>query len=235
MLNETIELIRKAQADDKLAAEQLLEQNTGLIWSIVRRFLGRGIETDDLYQLGCLGFVKAIKGFDLNYGTQFSTYAVPKISGEIRRFMRDDGMIKVSRSTKDLATKIFRVRQMLEGKLGREPKISEIAEELEITIEEIAACDTAIMATDSLQRDIGEDGLTIEKMLGSEGIEDKIIENLTLESAISKLPNREKMVINLRFFKCLTQEKTAKIMQISQVQVSRIERKAISILREKIS
>ena len=149
---------------------------------------------------------------DTSFGTQFSTYAVPKISGEIRRFLRDDGMIKVSRSTKDLANKVFKTKAILEAKLGREPKISEIALALGVTIEEIAMCETATMATDSLQRDIGEDGFTIEKSIGSSGIEEKIVENLTLKSAVEDLPDREKKVIYLRFYKGLTQEKTAKVM-----------------------
>lgn len=234
MAADTIELILQAQQGDNSACERLISENSGLIWSIVRRFLGRGVEADDLYQLGSLGLIKAVRGFDVSFGTQFSTYAVPKISGEIRRFMRDDGLVKVSRSTKDLAYKINKVRSELEYKFSRDPTISEIAAELDISIEEVAMCENATAATDSLQRTIGDDGIPLERTIGDHGIEEKIIENVTLKEAIHDLPERERKVIYLRFYKGLTQERCARVLNISQVQVSRIERKAIASLRELI-
>ncbi|MFI3114882.1 MAG: sigma-70 family RNA polymerase sigma factor [Clostridia bacterium] len=234
-MSTTISLIEKAQKGDKNASQTLILENNGLIWSIVRRYIGRGIEADDLYQLGSLGFLKAIQGFDINYGTQFSTYAVPKISGEIRRFIRDDGMIKVSRSIKDMSYKVFRAREHLEKQLGREPHISEISEYTGFDILEIATCETAMTPTDSLQREVTADGLTLETTLGNDGIEDDIALSVTIKEAIKKLPPREAEVIYLRFFKGLTQDKISKIMNISQVQVSRVEKKALIMLRETVS
>lgn len=231
-MTEMISLIEKAQAGDTKASEKLIVENSGLIWSIVKRYIGRGIDTDDLYQLGSMGFIKAIAGFDTNYGTQFSTYAVPKISGEIRRFIRDDGMIKVSRSIKDMAYKILKAKEELEIKLGREPHISEISEFTGFEITEIASCETAMSQTDSLQREVTADGLTLETTLGTDGIEEEITLNVTIKDALKKLPSREAEVIYLRFFKALTQDKISKVMGISQVQVSRIEKKALILLRD---
>lgn len=233
-MSSTISLIEKAQNGDQNAVETLILENNGLIWSIVRRYIGRGIDSDDLYQLGSLGFIKAIRGFDINYGTQFSTYAVPKISGEIRRFIRDDGMIKVSRSIKDMSYKIFKAREELEKKLGRDPYISEISEFTGFDISEIATCENAMSHTDSLQREVTPDGLTLETTLGNDGIEEEIALSVTIKEAIKKLPPREAEVIYLRFFKGLTQDKISKIMSISQVQVSRIEKKALILLRETV-
>ncbi|MFI3227455.1 MAG: sigma-70 family RNA polymerase sigma factor [Clostridia bacterium] len=233
-MTTTISLIEKAQKGDQKAVETLILENNGLIWSIVRRYIGRGIESDDLYQLGSLGFLKAIKGFDVNYGTQFSTYAVPKISGEIRRFIRDDGMIKVSRSIKDMSYKVFKAREELEKTLGREPHISEISDFTGFDVTEIATCENAMSVTDSLQREVTPDGLTLETTIGNDGIEDEITLSVTLKEAIKKLPPREAEVIYLRFFKGLTQDKISKMMNISQVQVSRIEKKALIMLRETV-
>ena len=160
-MNGTAELLEAAAQGDEQACEQMLRDNSGLIWSIVRRYYGRGVEPDDLYQLGCLGFIKAVKGFDITFGTQFSTYAVPKIAGEIRRFLRDDGAIKVSRSVREQAAVIFAARERLKNVLGREPALSELAEETGLPAEEIAQCELAVMEPDSLQREMG-DGLTLE-------------------------------------------------------------------------
>ena len=216
------------------ACEQMLRENSGLIWSIVRRYYGRGVEPDDLYQLGCLGFIKAVKGFDFAFGTQFSTYAVPKIAGEIRRFLRDDGAIKVSRSMREQAATIFAAREKLKNTLGRKPALSELSEETGFNAEEIAQCELAVAAPDSLQRETG-DGLTLEGMLGGESPEDGLIERIALREAIDELPEREKMTILLRFFKGLTQEQAARLLGVSQVQVSRLERRAIEKLRLALS
>ena len=227
----TFQLIRQAQDGDKCAAERLVTENSGLIWSVARRFFGRGVESDDLYQLGCLGFLKAVSGFDEEFGTQFSTYAVPKISGEIRRFLRDDGAVKVSRSVKELAFQIRTVRGELEQSLGREPTVSELSEQLGIPAEEIAMTETATGPAESLQRESGEEGFTLENVLGDYGAEDRLIERYSLDEAIAQLSEKEQTVIALRFFHGLTQQKSAQIMGVSQVQVSRLERKAIEELK----
>ena len=224
-------LIRRAQAGEREAAQQLVEENTGLIWSVARRFFGRGVEPDDLYQLGCVGFLKAIEGFDLSYGTQFSTYAVPKISGEIRRFLRDDGVIQVSRTIKEQALKIRQARLLLEQRIGREPKMSELSAETGLSPEEIAFAETATGPADSIQRESGEDGFTLELVLGDFGAEDKMVEHVALRAAIEKLPEREKQVIALRYYHGMTQQASARVLHVSQVQISRLERRAVELLR----
>ena len=229
-MSRTEELIAKAQQGDREASEALVEENSGLIWSVARRFLGRGTEADDLYQLGCLGFLKAVEGFDLSYGTQFSTYAVPKIAGEIRRFLRDDGAVKVSRSLKEQAATIKATRSRLTGALGREPTIQEISRQTGLTPEEIALAETA--ATESIQRETGDEGFTLENVLTDTESEERMVEKIALRQAISGLPERERMVIQLRYFHGLTQQRVAAVMNVSQVQVSRIEKKAVAMLRE---
>ena len=224
-------LIRRAQAGEREAAQQLVEENTGLTWSVARRFFGRGVEPDDLYQLGCVGFLKAIEGFDLSYGTQFSTYAVPKISGEIRRFLRDDGVVKVSRTIKEQAVKIRQARLLLEQRIGREPKMSELSAETGMSPEEIAFAETATGPADSIQRESGEDGFTLELVLGDFGAEDKMVEHVALRAAIEKLPEREKQVIALRYYHGMTQQASARVLHVSQVQISRLERRAVDMLR----
>ncbi len=225
------ELIRRSQGGDRDATEALVEENTGLIWSVARRFLGRGAEPDDLYQLGCLGFLKAVEGFDMEYGTQFSTYAVPKISGEIRRFLRDDGAVKVSRSLKEQAAVIRSTRNRLTTALGREPTIQEISRQTGFSPEEIALAETATAATESIQRETGDEGFSLENILTDTESEDRMVEKIALRQAIDALPEREKTVIKLRYFHCLTQQRVAKVMGVSQVQVSRIEKKALELLR----
>ena len=225
------ELLRRAKNGDKAASETILEENAGLIWSIARRFFGRGVDPEDLYQLGCLGFIKAIEGFDTAYGTQFSTYAVPKISGEIRRFLRDDGTVKVSRGLKERAQQIHTARLSLEQKLGREPTISEISERTALSREEIAEAETAVSPAESLQRENGEDGFTLEHVLGDYGQEERLLESVALRTAVERLPEKEQRVVALRFFHGLTQSDCARILGISQVQVSRLERRAMDELR----
>lgn len=225
------DLIALAQNGDKDASEALVRENSGLIWSVARRFLGRGTDSDDLYQLGCLGFLKAVEGFDLAYGTQFSTYAVPKISGEIRRFLRDDGAVKVSRTIKEQAATIKIARSNLTNALGREPTITEISERTGFSPDEIALAETATAATESIQREAGEDGFSLEDVLSDTQAEDTLVEKISLRQAICNLPERERMVISLRYFHGLTQERVARILAVSQVQVSRIEKKALGNLR----
>ena len=233
-MSELFALLERAQSGDDDACQQVLVENAGLIWSIVRRYYGCGVETDDLYQLGCIGFIKAVKGFDLTYGTQFSTYAVPKIAGEIRRFLRDDGAIKVGRTIREKGQALWSARERLQSKLGREPKLSELSEETGMTAEEIASIDLATVAPESLQQETAE-GLTLESTLGTDGPEENLVEKTALREAIDTLPEREKMTILLRFFKGLTQEQTARILQVSQVQISRLERRAVGHLREILS
>lgn len=228
-------LLEAAAAGDNEACEKLLEENVGLIWSVVRRYYGRGVDAEDLYQLGCLGFVKAVRGFNQAYGTQFSTYAVPKIAGEIRRFLRDDGAVKVSRGVKERALTIRLARDRLGHDLGRDPTVSELARETGLEPEEIAAAETAALSVTSLQGESGEDGFSLEDVLGTDGMEDELVERVALRGAIDSLPERERQVIGLRFYKNLTQERCARILGVSQVQVSRIERKAVEHLREKLT
>lgn len=225
-------LIAQAQAGDTVASNTLVEENSGLIWSVARRFQGRGTEMDDLYQLGCLGFLKAVEGFDLNFGTQFSTYAVPKIAGEIRRFLRDDGTIKVSRSLKEQSAAIKAVRAKLALALNREPTILEISRETGLSSEEIAMAETATAATESIQKECGEEGFTLENVLTDTESEEKMVEKIALRQAVSGLPERERQVIQLRYFHGLTQQRAAKVLSVSQVQISRIEKKALAMLRQ---
>lgn len=226
------ELIAQSQAGDSHAKELLVEENSGLIWAVVKRFLGRGADADDLYQLGCLGFLKAVEGFDLQFGTQFSTYAVPKISGEIRRFLRDDGTVKVSRTLKEQAMTIRTTRNRLTTALGREPTIGEISRQTGFTAEEIALAETATAATESIQRETGTEGFSLEDILTDTESEERMLEKIALRQAVATLPEREKSVIHLRYFHALTQQRVAKLLDISQVQVSRIEKKAITMLKE---
>lgn len=234
MKDDQKELIAAARQGDKAAAEEMVKSNSGLIWSVAKRYFGRGAEPDDLYQLGCVGFLKALKGFDFEFGTQFSTYAVPKIAGEIRRFLRDDGSVKVSRSIKERAQVIRNARCRLEQKLGRSPTLSELTDETGIAPEDIAVCETATTATESLQRETGEDGFTLENVLGDYLQEERMIEQVALREAIRQLEDKERMVILLRFYRGLTQQAAAKIMNVSQVQVSRLEKRAIEHLREQL-
>ena len=226
------ELIRLAQSGDRDAAEKLVAENSGLIWAVARRFLGRGVETDDLYQLGCMGFLKAVEGFDLSFGTQFSTYAVPKIAGEIRRFLRDDGSVKVSRSLKERAAAVRSCRNRLAAALGREPTIQEISRQTGFSPEDIALAEAATAATESIQRETGEEGFSLEDVLTDTESEEQMLEKIALRQAISQLPQRERSVVELRYFHGLTQQRVAKILDVSQVQVSRIEKKAVELLRE---
>lgn len=228
------DLLRAAREGNNEACEQVLRDNAGLIWSIVRRYYGRGVEADDLYQLGCLGFLKAVRGFDPEFGTQFSTYAVPKIAGEIRRFLRDDGPVKVSRGLKEQGMAVRGARSRLFAQLGREPTLSELARETGLEPEEAAAAETAAEPVLSLQAETGEDGLTLEGLLGDGGMEEETVERLMLRSAIRQLPQREQETLLLRYYRGMTQTECARVLGVSQVQVSRLERRAVERLRERM-
>ena len=229
-MSTIMEVLQAAQAGDREACEQAVIENSGLIWSIVRRYYGRGVEPDDLYQLGCLGFLKAVQGFDFSYGTCFSTYAVPKIAGEIRRFLRDDGAVKISRTIREQAIKLYSERERLRQKLGREPYLSELAEQTGLSPEEIARAELAASAPESLQQETA-DGLTLEGMLGTDAPEEGLVERIALREAVDQLPEKERLTILLRYFKGMTQQQTARVLGVSQVQVSRLERRGLDRLR----
>ena len=230
-MSAALEVLRAAQQGDREACEQAVLENNGLIWSIVRRYYGRGVDPDDLYQLGCLGFLKAVQGFDFSYGTCFSTYAVPKIAGEIRRFLRDDGAVKVGRRMREQAQTLYTARERLRQSLGREPALSELSEATGLAPEEIARTELATNAPESLQQEMA-DGLTLEGTLGTEAPEEGLVERIALREAIDHLPEKERMTILLRYFKGMTQEQTARVLGVSQVQVSRLERRGLGHLRE---
>lgn len=231
----TEELIALAQSGDTEASEQLVLDNAGLIWSVAKRYIGRGTDTEDLYQLGCLGFYKAVEGFDPMFGTQFSTYAVPKIAGEIRRFLRDDGTVKVSRTLKERSAQIKAVRAAMIIDLNREPTIQELSDRTGLTPEDIAAAESATSCTESISREIGAEGFTLENILTDTDSEEKMLERIALNQAIEKLSERERLVIKLRYFHGLTQDRVSKVLDVSQVQVSRIEKRAIANLKEFMS
>jgi len=224
-------LLEAARDGDSGACEQVLLENSGLIWSVVRRYYGRGVEPDDLYQLGCMGFIKAVRGYDPEYGTQFSTYAVPKIAGEIRRFLRDDGPVKVSRGLKERGIALRGARSRLAAELGREPSLSELAEDTGFSPEDIAAAETAVEPVISLQSEAGDSGLTLEGMLSSGNEEERMLERLALRGAMELLPDRERQVLLLRYYRGMTQVNAARVLGVSQVQVSRLERRALEQLR----
>ena len=186
---------------------------------------------EDLFQIGSIGLLKAVDKFDLSYDVKFSTYAVPMIAGEIKRFLRDDGMLKVSRSIKENQYRIYKMREKLEKNLGREPTVTELAEELGMTPEEIASVELATGVPESLQQETAE-GLTLESTLGTDAEEERLVESIALREAIDTLPEKERMTILLRFFKGLTQEQTARIVGVSQVQISRLEHRGLEKLRK---
>ena len=229
------ELLEAARNGDEPAAEELVRRNQGLIHSVARRFFGRGAEPDDLIQLGSLGFLKALRDYDGAYGTAFSTYAVPKIAGEIRRFLRDDGAVKVSRTLREQAAAIAAARSRLEQTLWRSPTVSELSREVGLSPEEIASAELAAQKPDSLQRPVGDDGQPLEAVLSDAEQETRMLENLSLRQAVFALPDVQRRLIVLRYFRGMTQQATARVLGISQVQVSRTEKKAVLRLRELLS
>ena len=227
---------RHAGPGDKAARDKLVADNMGLIWSIVRRFAGRGHEMEDLFQIGSIGLLKAIDKFDLSYDVKFSTYAVPMITGEIKRFLRDDGMIKVSRSLKEIAYKAKTAKEMMNNRLGREPTIDELAEELGICVEELAVALESGAEVESIYKTIYHgDGNTIsliDKIEETENDNEKLLNRLVLQELISALEPQEKRIITMRYFLDKTQTEIAKELGISQVQVSRLEKKILKSMRD---
>jgi len=236
---ETLDLIADAKAGNKNAQSVLVEKNVGLVWSIVRRFQNRGYETEDIFQIGCIGLIKAINKFDCSFDVKFSTYAVPMIIGEIKRFIRDDGIIKVSRSLKELSNKIRVTKEIMSKELGREPSVSEISDQLGIPVEELVMAMEANCTPESLYSTVGEgessSTLLIDKIANeSNNHEVDIVDRIDLRKVLDTLKPREKQIIVLRYFKEKTQVQIAKMLGISQVQVSRIEKKILEEIRKKI-
>ena len=238
-MDHTIALIKRSHDGDKEAREQLVEENVGLVWCVVKRFYGRGTEAEDLFQIGSIGLLKAIDKFDLSYDVKFSTYAVPMISGEIKRFLRDDGMIKVSRSLKELAYKSVQAREKLTDRLGREPTLEELAKETGVDKEEIVQAMEAGGEVESLYRPIhqkvGSEIRLLYRIEERERREDKILDTMILKQLLETLDAKERQLIYLRYFADRTQSDVGKIMGISQVQVSRMEKRIIENLRRKSS
>jgi RNA polymerase sporulation-specific sigma factor len=234
-----MDLIIRAQAGDEEAASQLIKENSGLIWSVVKKFAKRGYELDDLYQIGAIGLLKCIRKFDMSYDVKFSTYAVPMIIGEIKRFIRDDGMIKVSRPMKELATKARYAQETLSAKLGRQPTVNELAAELNADAEDIVTAMESGMEVESLYATIHQgDGSPIylmDKIDQNKGEEEQTVNTLALRQIITHLKPKERKVIYLRYFRDKTQMEVAKEIGVSQVQVSRIEKKVLKYLREELN
>ena len=234
----TLELIRLSQMGDTGARNRVITENVGLIWSIVRRFLGRGQEADDLFQIGCIGLMKAVDKFELSYDVKFSTYAVPMITGEIKRFLRDDGMIKVSRTLKETATRVRKVQEVLEGEYGREPTLAELAASLQIAEEEIVMALDSSAEVESLNKTIyhsdGNDIALMDKIAEDTDQNERLINHMALKKIISELDERDQSLIRMRFFEERTQAQVAKMLDVSQVQVSRMEKKLLLRLRERL-
>ena len=236
-MDETMNLIQMAHDGDKAARDRLVVENMGLIWSIVRRFERRGHETEDLFQIGAIGLMKAVDHFDLDLGLRFSTYAVPMITGEIKRFLRDDGMIKVSRSLKELGVRVNQARQELGGRLGREPTVEEIAAQLGESCEQVAASIESAAEVESLYRPVGvqdENGARLIDRIPEENEEqERLLNSMTLKEVMKGLENRDREIILRRYFENQTQSQVARDLHISQVQVSRLEKRILKEMRRR--
>lgn len=238
LMDETMKLIEMAHEGDKAARDQLVTENFGLIWSIVRRFMGRGYEPEDLFQIGCIGIMKAIDKFDMSYDVKFSTYAVPMITGEIKRFLRDDGIIKVSRSIKEMALKVKRAREELVFRFGREPTVEEIAGEVGASKEEVAASIEAGAEVESLYRSVNKNDensiLLIDKIEEESSAQEELINRMVLRDLLIQLSDKDREIIIRRYYYNETQSQIATKLGISQVQVSRLEKKILKQMREKL-
>lgn len=235
-MDHTIALIRKSHEGDKEAREQIVKENVGLVWCVVRRFYGRGAEPEDLFQIGSIGLLKAIDKFDLSYDVKFSTYAVPMISGEIRRFLRDDGMIKVSRSLKELSYKILQERERMTRSLGREPNLQELSEKLGLEREEIVQAMESAVEVESLHKPIhqkeGSEIRLMDKLEEKDQREEDVLDRIVLQEALETLEPEERQLIYLRYFANKTQSDVGKSMGISQVQVSRMEKRILQRMKK---
>lgn len=237
-MDHTIVLIQKSHEGDKEARARLVEENTGLVWCVVKRFYNRGVEMEDLFQIGTIGLLKAIDKFDLNYDVKFSTYAVPMITGEIKRFLRNDGMIKVSRSLKELSYKAYLCREKLQERFGREPSVTELAGELGVEPEELMAALDASSEVESLHKPIyqsdGQEVSLMDRLPWRAEPEEEILDHLLLKELLGGLEKEERQLIYLRYFADRTQAQAGKELGISQVQVSRLEKKILKSMREQI-
>lgn len=232
---DTIGLIRLSQQGDRQAREQLITENVGLVWSMVRRFLGRGCEAEDLFQIGTIGLIKAIDKFDVTFDVKFSTYAVPMISGEIKRFLRDDGMIKVSRTLKENNMKLRAAGERLSTKLGRDATLEEIAEDTGMSMEDIVLAMEACTEVESLSKPVnradGSESTLAERIPGEEDATEQIVNHLVMKQLLEALKEEERNLIELRYFQNKTQTEIACILGVSQVQVSRMEKKILQRMR----
>ncbi len=237
-MDRTEELIRRSQEGDKEAREILIEENMGLIHHVVKRFLGRGVEAEDLFQIGAIGLVKAVDRFDLSFGVRFSTYAVPMIAGEIKRFLRDDSMIKISRSLKELAIRAAKLREQLLMERGEEPGVEELSELLGVEPEELVQAMDGSAEVESLQKIVyqgdGEGLSLMDKVEQGKDEEETLLRQLLLEQLLRSLEPKERRLIMLRFFHDRTQTQVAEELGMSQVQVSRLEKKILTALKKRI-
>lgn len=235
-MEQTFELIRQSQAGDKEAKEQLIMMHSGLIWNVVRRFMGRGYETEDLYQIGAIGLIRAIDKFDFDYDVKFSTYAVPLISGEIKRFLRDDGIIKVSRTLKENQWKIKRAMDELRSATGRDATVEELAKILEMEAEEIMLSMEAVVETQSIEQSLyAKDGKEVflkDRLAVEKNEQEELMNHLFLQQLLDSLEERDRQLINLRYFENKTQSQVAQILGISQVQVSRLEKRILRRMKD---
>ncbi|SHJ95174.1 SigB/SigF/SigG family RNA polymerase sigma factor [Hespellia stercorisuis] len=235
-MDHTIALIKKSHEGDKAAREQLVEENCGLVWCVVKRFYGRGTEKEDLFQIGNIGLLKAIDKFDLSFDVKFSTYAVPMISGEIKRYLRDDGMIKVSRTLKELAYKAFLARERLWQERGHEPALEDVARELQVEKEDLVQAMEASGEVESIYRPVcqqdGSETQLLDKLVERDQKEERMIDNMVLGQMLEELGKEERQLIYLRYFEEWTQTQVGEQMGMSQVQVSRLEKKILERLRK---
>lgn len=234
-MTDNTTLLKRASEGDLSAEEELVKENMGLVWSVVRRFSQRGYEPEDLSQVGAIGLIKAVKKFDFSYNVQFSTYAVPMIIGEIKRFMRDDGAIKISRGLKELAMKGYAARERISKRLGREATIGEIAQECGAEPEDMAQAFEACTPPDSFEREMFEDGGAVGERVSGENSEENVVNRLMVDEALAYLKARERKIIVMRYFQGKTQSQVAEIIGVSQVQISRIEKAALAKMNMKIS
>ena len=237
-MEHTLALLELAHQGDKRARDTLIEENMGLVWSIVKRFQNRGVELEDLVQIGSIGLIKAVDKFNVSFDVQFSTYAVPMIAGEIKRFLRDDGILKISRSLKELAAKAYSLREVLEKQQGYEPTVQQLAEKLEVPVEDLVMALDAGTQVESLQQVIyqgeGNEISLMEKIEEKENQNDKVLDRMVLESVLGKLEGKDREFIYKRYVQEKTQTAIGQELGISQVQVSRQEKRIMKILREKM-
>lgn len=234
-MDHTLALIERIHQGDKDARDTLFQENMGLIYSVARRFLGRGVDMEDLFQIGSIGLLKAVDNFDPGFDVKFSTYAVPMIMGEIKRFLRDDGMLKVSRSIKENQYKIYKMREKMEKVLGREPNIRELSKAMNMSVEELAMTMESVTEVESIYRTVyqgdGSEIQLVDRLPENKNVHEQTLDKIFLEELLEKLDGEERKLIGMRYFQDMTQMEVAGKMGISQVQVSRMEKKVLKKLR----